>query len=239
MQMSVVRREDGAAPEHGGNTLSDQVYAAIKQDLLDGNMLPGVKVSLRSLAATYGTSMQPVREAVARLVSDDALEVTPARAIQVPRLSRAQCDEVWSLRALLEGEAAALFARHAPETAFDRLHELTVASHHAQFYGTPSEHMRCIHDWALFVSDRCNSPLLASLIWAMRLRCAPMMALALHADAKDDPSFLEFTNQIMQEMVLAVRVRDSARVRDLRRVDILTYQRYLYSRLGWSLMVAP
>ncbi|TSJ60172.1 GntR family transcriptional regulator [Starkeya sp. 3C] len=224
---------------NGGSTLSDQVYSAIRQDMLDGKMLPGAKVSLRSLATTYGTSMQPVREAVARLVADDALEVTPARTIQVPLLERAQCDEVWSLRALLEGEAAALFTLRATEPDFDRLQELTRASHHAQFHGTPAEHMRSIHNWAFFVSEHCGSPLLASLIRTMRLRGAPMMARALHAPMVQDPAFLEFTNQIMQEIVLALRTRDGARVRDLRRVDILSYQRYLYSRLGWTLDKTP
>lgn len=225
----------GDKVENGNLTLADQVHAAVCQDMLDGNMLPGAKLSLRSLATTYGTSMQPVREAVARLVSDDALEMTPTRTIRVPQLVRSQCDEVWSLRALLEGEAAALFTVRAAPADFDRLGELTAASHHAQFHGTPSEHMGRIHDWAFFVADRCGSPMLAALIRTMRLRGSPMMALALHTPQRDDPSFLEFTNQIMQEAVLALRTRDAARVRDLRRVDILSYQRYLYSRLGWSL----
>lgn len=45
--------------------------------MLDGKMLPGAKVSLRSLATTYRTSMQPVREAVARLVADYAWRSPP------------------------------------------------------------------------------------------------------------------------------------------------------------------
>ena len=225
-------------PEAGSNTLSEQVYSAIRQDMLDGKMLPGAKLSLRSLATTYGTSMQPVREAVTRLVVEDALEVTSARAIQVPQLLRSQCDEVWSLRALLEGEAAALFTLRAPQAAFDQLGELTNATRRAQFSASTVDHMGRIHDWAFYVADECGSPLLASLIRTMRLRGAPMMSMALHAPGEDDPVFLEFTNQIMAEMAQAVRTRDASRVRDLRRVDILTYQRYLYSRLGWQITAA-
>lgn len=225
-------------PEAGSNTLSEQVYSAIRQDMLDGKMLPGAKLSLRSLATTYGTSMQPVREAVTRLVTEDALEVTSARAIQVPQMLRSQCDEVWSLRALLEGEAAALFTLRAPQSAFDHLAKLTKATYVAQFSGSTVEHMGRIHDWAFFVADECGSPLLASLIRTMRLRGAPMMSMALHAPAEEDRPFLEFTNQIMAEMAQAVRTRDASRVRDLRRVDILTYQRYLYSRLGWQITAA-
>lgn len=236
--IDVSQVEARVKPVAGNNTLSDQVYSAIRQDMLDGKMLPGAKLSLRSLATTYGTSMQPVREAVTRLVAEDALEVTSARAIQVPLLLRSQCDEVWSLRALLEGEAAALFTLRASNSAFDRLGELTNATRRAQFSGSTVDHMGRIHDWAFFVADQCGSPLLASLIHTMRLRGAPMMSMALHAPGEEDPVFLEFTNQIMAEMAQAVRTRDASRVRDLRRVDILTYQRYLYSRLGWQITAA-
>lgn len=216
------------------NTLAEQVYIAVRDQIQGGMLLPGAKVSLRSLAKTFGTSMQPVREAVTRLIVEDALEVTPARVIQVPQLVRAQSDELWSLRALMEGEAAALFTLRATDAHFDQLAELTKQIRRAQFEGDTVDHMASIHDWAFFVADHCQSPLLASFVRSLRLRGAPMMAMALNADMPEDDVFMQFTTQIMAEMSQAVRTRDSGRVRDLRRVDILTYQRYLYSRLGWS-----
>jgi GntR family colanic acid and biofilm gene transcriptional regulator len=221
-----------------GQTLAEKVYHAIRADMLGGRMPPGARLSLRSLATAFGVSMQPVRDAVTRLAMENALVVTSARAIQVPELSQSECDEVMSLRALVEGEAAALFAARAPAAAFDTLDRMTAEIRRAQFAGEVSAHMAAIHDWAFFVADGSGSPLLAALIRSLRLRGAPMVALALANDARDDRSFLEFTTQIMAEMTAAARIRDGSRMRDLRRVDILTYQRYLYSRLGWSLGAA-
>ncbi|MNL61223.1 hypothetical protein D3C87_1851210 [compost metagenome] len=77
--------------------------------------------------------------------------------------------------------------------------------------------------------------MLAALIRRLRARNAPIIALALSATVPEEPDFMEFSTHIMEELALAVRTRDPGRIRDLRRVDILTYQRYLYARLGWRL----
>jgi GntR family transcriptional regulator, colanic acid and biofilm gene transcriptional regulator len=92
------------------STLGQQIYQQLEGRILLGEWLPNTKVTLRTLALSLNTSMQPVREAVGRLVVASALEATPNRAFRVPELDRAAADEIWSLRLLLEGEAAARFA---------------------------------------------------------------------------------------------------------------------------------
>src|SRR5690606_31987233 len=84
----------------------DQVYADIKQLLLSGMIPPGQKVTLRGLAGALGTSPMPVRDAVARLVNEGALEMLPNRSLRVfkPRLS--EFLEIVKLRCCLEGFAA-------------------------------------------------------------------------------------------------------------------------------------
>jgi DNA-binding GntR family transcriptional regulator len=219
----------------GTNTLAVQVYDALWQKLLAGEMYPGAKVSLRSLATAFGTSMQPVRDAVSSLVAEEALEITAARVIQVPLLDRSVCDDIWLLRSLVEGEAAALFSQRATEEDFVSLEGLTEAVRWAHRGGSVREHMLAFHEWSFFIAERCGSAMLAALIRRLRVRNAPIIALALAADAPEDPGFMEFSTQIMRELALAARTRDRGRVRDLRRVDVLTYQRYLYARLGWTL----
>ena len=219
----------------GGNTLAVQVYDGLRQKLLAGEMYPGAKVSLRSLATAFGTSIQPVRDAVSSLVAEEALEITAARVIQVPPLDRGVCDDIWLLRSLIEGEAAALFAKRATEADFTSLLELTEAVRRAHREGSVSDHMLAFHEWSFFIAERCGSTMLAALIRRVRVRNAPIIALALAAETAEDSGFMEFSTHIMHELALASRTRDPGRVRDLRRVDVLTYQRYLYSRLGWTL----
>ncbi|MDR6953322.1 DNA-binding GntR family transcriptional regulator [Ancylobacter sp. 3268] len=221
------------------HTLSGQIADALRQRLLMGELLPGAKVSLRSLAASFGTSMQPARDAVSSLVAEEALEITPTRVIQVPELSRQNCDDIFRMRVLIEGDAAALFVRRASEQEFAKLQALSEAVRPERLGMAFTDHMRAhiqgFNDWSFFVGDRCGSPLMRALIHRLRVRMAPVVALALCRDADEDYSFLEFSTHIMMEMAWVARSRDGERMRDLRRSDILTYQRYLYRRLGWTL----
>ena len=53
-------------PEIERTTLKQAVYDELKQALLAGLIEPGMTLTLRQLATQFGTSMMPVREAVAR-----------------------------------------------------------------------------------------------------------------------------------------------------------------------------
>ena len=53
--------------------LGAQAYQHLRHDLMIGRYEPGQKLKLRDLAETLGTSVTPVREALARLISDQVL----------------------------------------------------------------------------------------------------------------------------------------------------------------------
>ena len=92
-------------------TLGAQVLSHLRSQLITGMLAPGDKVSLRTLALQLGVSMQPVRDAVARLVAERALEVTPKRSVQVPLMSLPQFRELTAIRLGVEGFAAEQAAR--------------------------------------------------------------------------------------------------------------------------------
>ena len=79
-------------------TLGERVYAELRELLMSGELAPGQKMSLRTVAETLGVSMMPVREAVARLVSDQSLEVLPNRAVRVPLMTLTRFRELTTVR---------------------------------------------------------------------------------------------------------------------------------------------
>jgi DNA-binding GntR family transcriptional regulator len=87
-------------------TLGRQVHARLRELIAAGVLSPGEKVSLRTIAGRLGVSVQPVREAVSRLVADRALEVLPNRAVRVPMLTRGTFRELTEIRLAIEGFAA-------------------------------------------------------------------------------------------------------------------------------------
>ncbi len=110
----------GATPPLERQTLGDQVYRHIRQLLIAGRLTPGDRLSLRSVGDALGVSMMPVREAVSRLVADQALEVMPNRAVRVPVMHARQFRQLATIREQIEGFAAAQAACHGrPEQIKD------------------------------------------------------------------------------------------------------------------------
>lgn len=216
------------------STMARQIYSDMEVNILDGSWPPETKMSLRKLAKSLNTSMQPVREAVGRLVSASALEITRSRSIRVPRLSREQADEIWGLRLLLEGEAAARFAaRNRPEEA-RKLYRHTLALREHFRDRDVRASMRRIMEWNCDLTDGSGSPILVEMVMRLRLRYAPFIAETLAMNVPDDKEFLQFTLHIQDELVLAIEEGDSAAARHLRCSDLRSFQRYLYSRRGWT-----
>ena len=68
--------------------LNGRVYARLRAQLMSGVFEPGQVVSIRGLAERLGTSTMPVREALHRLIADNALEARANRTIVVPVVTR-------------------------------------------------------------------------------------------------------------------------------------------------------
>lgn len=93
------------APAERGESLPDQVYQQLASGILEGRYSPGQRVNIRVLAQAMGVSPTPVREALARLISEGVLRMGN-RAIEVPLVDSENFDEIFRLRLALEGELA-------------------------------------------------------------------------------------------------------------------------------------
>jgi DNA-binding GntR family transcriptional regulator len=88
------------------SNLSSRVYDQIRSALMSGKYVPGERLRVAELAQSLGTSSTPVREAIFRLVSEQALSMTAATSITVPELDPDTVAEIQLMRTLLEGAAA-------------------------------------------------------------------------------------------------------------------------------------
>ncbi len=99
--------KDLMTPIKPRQTLGNDVYDQLCVLLTTGQLMPGETLSLRKIAEALDVSVMPVREAVSRLVAEQAFEVTPQRAIRVPILKVSEFQEITKIRILLEGMAVA------------------------------------------------------------------------------------------------------------------------------------
>lgn len=86
---------------------TERAYETIRTAILEGTFPPGARLKETELVAFCGVSRTPVREALRRLAAEDFVVVQRNQGAQVKSWSAADLDELFSLRALLEGHAAA------------------------------------------------------------------------------------------------------------------------------------
>ncbi|WP_326955689.1 GntR family transcriptional regulator [Amycolatopsis sp. NBC_01286] len=91
--------------------LADGVYEQIRALIMNDGIEPGARVNIDEIARELGVSGTPVREALARLESEELVSRLPLRGYRVTELlNRKEVDDVYALRLLLEPPSAALAA---------------------------------------------------------------------------------------------------------------------------------
>jgi DNA-binding GntR family transcriptional regulator len=100
--------------------LSERIYTDLRARLQRCAIQPDERLVDVELAAAYGTSRMPAREALLRLVAEGYLTGT-TRGFTVPTLSLHDIREIFGVRRLLEPTAAADAARHFDAAAVAEL----------------------------------------------------------------------------------------------------------------------
>ena len=95
------------APQEEYRTTQERVYYQLRDAILRGKFLPGHAMTIRGLAADLDCSPMPVREALRRLTSERALELSDTRRVTVPTMTPEKLDEICAARVALECQAAA------------------------------------------------------------------------------------------------------------------------------------
>lgn len=99
----------------------DKAEGTLRGLILSGDLAPGERLGEVELAEVLGMSRTPVREALRRLSSQGLVEVEAHKGARVTASSGRELDQVFVLRAHLEGMAAAAAARRADEAQVEQL----------------------------------------------------------------------------------------------------------------------
>jgi DNA-binding GntR family transcriptional regulator len=98
----LVDRDDSRLPKKAGAAAIELLREAI----VDGRLAPGQRLKEEEIAQELGISRTPVREALLVLQSEGLVEAPPNRGARVREFAAGDLDELYQLRALVEGYAA-------------------------------------------------------------------------------------------------------------------------------------
>ncbi|MFO1397243.1 MAG: GntR family transcriptional regulator [Burkholderiales bacterium] len=82
---------------------STRVHGWLRAAILAVELQPGAMIAESEIAARFGTSRTPVREALLRLADEGLVEIRPQRGTYVARMSLARIEEALFVRAAVEG----------------------------------------------------------------------------------------------------------------------------------------
>lgn len=167
-------------------TMSGRVYRDLRTMIMAGQVSPGERLSIRSMAAALGTSMMPVREAVARLAAEQALEVLPNRTVRVPVMSRRRFQELRGIRLMLEGHATAAAAERMTDTALAEVRALHAAfiDEHTRDEPDAGQLVRINKDFHFRIYEAADMPALMQIIEGLWLQIGPVLNFDLRTRSR-------------------------------------------------------
>ncbi|WP_394180638.1 GntR family transcriptional regulator [Yoonia maritima] len=103
----------GQATQRGDRrTNVDDIFDYLHEEILSLNLRPGDKISEADIAAQFGVSRQPVRDAFSRLANLDLLLIRPQRATEVRRFSMREIEKSRFVRAAVESKVLQRAAKY-------------------------------------------------------------------------------------------------------------------------------
>ncbi|AVH44118.1 GntR family transcriptional regulator [Agrobacterium tumefaciens] len=93
---------NGGFSDDGKNTIGSQLAFRLREAIISGELEAGSKIHLDRARQSFNVSLSPLREGLARLISDGLVEFEDNRGYRVSPISLANLEEITSLREELE-----------------------------------------------------------------------------------------------------------------------------------------
>ena len=116
---------------------AERAYNVLRAAIIEGRHPPGARITETEIAEAAGVSRTPVREALRRLEAEGLLRFVPNQGAFVSSWSDADAEDIFELRAMLEGYGAALAARKATEEQVRTLRGLATQQYEEAHRGAP------------------------------------------------------------------------------------------------------
>lgn len=144
--------------------LKDWAYETIKAEILNLRIRPGAVLHVNDLADQLAVSRTPVREALLRLEGEGLVRVESRVGFFVTEITRDDLENLFELRALLEGYAAQTAAPFLTEDDIDQIERAFDSCSQAIGQGQVQEFMEADVAFHTLLMERAPNPRLAEMM---------------------------------------------------------------------------
>ena len=121
----------------------DKAYQTVRERIVRGVYPASSRITEQEVAAAAGVSRTPVREALRKLHAEGLLEFVPHQGAIVTEWTSEDRDDVFELRALLEGYGTARAARRMTPEGIAELRQIAEEQYHETLSKTEGYLERC------------------------------------------------------------------------------------------------
>lgn len=180
-----------AKPKPAPRTRTETLRAQLADEIVSGALAPGTPLDEQELAARFGVSRTPVREAIRQLSASGLVSVRPHRGAVVALPTPAELNDMFEAMAELEALCAGLAARNmtaAERRGLERLHEeLRVLVQQ----GDPARYHERNEAFHTAIYAGSHNSYLAELTLMTRTRVAPFRRAQFRASGRLGGSYAE------------------------------------------------
>ena len=195
---------------------SQQLREQIEERIVTGVYQPGTRLDEQDLAASFGVSRTPVREALIQLAAGGLIDLRPRRGAIIPETSAERLYEMFEVMAELEAMCGRLAARRIRPDELERLqaaHRACAAAHDA---GDPDRYYLLNEAFHEHVYTASHNGVLGEQAAALHLRLRPYRRLQLRVRDRMGASFQEH-----MEIIEAIAAGDGERAAAALRAHIV------------------
>jgi DNA-binding GntR family transcriptional regulator len=151
-------------------SVQGQAVSKLRDAIVTGIFRPGDRLVESDLCTRLGISRPSVREALRSLEAERLVVIVPNRGPMIPILTLDMARQIYDVRALLEGEAAALFAAHAPPSAITEMRAALEAFDAAVKSGDLTEEIRATRQFYEPMLSGCGNRVIFEVLDTLSAR---------------------------------------------------------------------
>ena len=199
--------------------LRRQVLDELRQSIIAGRLQPGFRLVERELIAMMRVSRTVIREALRQLESEGLVAMVPNKGPIVRELTLDEARDLYSIRAVLEGLAARLFAENADHSLVPKLKQALKTTSEAYQNDEPEFILQAKNSFYEVLFEGAGSETLSSMIGALHVRIWRWRALGLGHPSRS-PARSAQSIAGLTAVLAAIEKRDAALAEKLMRDEV-------------------
>ncbi|MBK1793280.1 GntR family transcriptional regulator [Devosia sp. WQ 349] len=209
------------------------IYQRIRDDIVSGRLAPLARLKIGELAATYGTSTNPVREALQVLRGEGLVTIEPNRGARVVRIDEDFVRDICEIEMLIEPSLTRWFCTIASDPDIAELERIQDQIEGLNF-GDPEKHGQLDTQFHMVIYGRHYNRHAADLWWRHRE--------ILRSIARKFPTSLSRRQTVVREhreLIEAIRKQDAEKAAAIVAQHVEGSGRHIIEQMRLARLKAP